>query len=272
MNRMDHNSFKSLVEGVNTVITKNNTKEEINEELLKNCISSINDQFLNEGIELSEEQLQELAAGIWAGAKHLFSGKLKGIRDVMSQAEQDASQAHIEKHAAKRFARAQKAAKDRADFLFKTGDSADTDREYAELKGTAQRRGNDLTHATQSKRTADAPRLGGKARKDAAQTRADLATSRQDVARVTGERDEARTQERVGRVQRRGMRIGAANKGDAKQQKHLAGVVTRAGVDASKYKVKGVHKKTGKYILGGKGVPDVMVDHVMNFVKNILNG
>lgn len=272
MNRMDRNSFKTLVESVNTVLKTDNSEPEINERLLENCINSIDEQFLNEGIELTEDQLQELWAGLKAAGKHLFSGKLRGIRDVASTAEQDAASAHIEKHAKKKFERAQNKAKGRADFLYKTGDAKEGDREYAELTGTAQRRAEDLTYATASKRSeADAPRLGGKARKDAEQTQSDLVASRGETARVTGERDQAREEERRGRVKRRGIRVGAANKGDAKQQKHLDKVIARSGhAGKAGAKVKGVDKKTGHYVVGGKGMPDIRVEQVMNFVKNII--
>lgn len=280
MNRMDRNSFKNLVEDVNKVVT---SKEELGSDFFKKCISSINEHFVNEGIHLSEDELKEFWAGAMASAKHLMGGKLAGMSDVYHTAEQDAATKKIEGHAQKRFNKAQKRVQKRADFLYNTGDAVAGDREHEELHAAAMRRLSDLSHAAKSNRTATAPRLGGEARKEGAKAKANLATStanlsssRADVARLTGERDravnQAETQRRVDKVKRRGIRIGAANKGDAKQQKHLAGVVTRSGKDPAKYKVKGVHQKTGKYVLGGSGVPDVMVDHVMNFVRNVING
>jgi hypothetical protein len=264
---MDQKSFKSLVEGVNDVIRKGPQTEEINEKLLENCIASIDEQFLNEGIELTEEQLQELWAGLKAAAGHLMSGKLRGIRDVMDTAEQDANDRDTERRAGKKFDRAQKKAKDRADYLYNTGDSHEDDREYNELKAAATRRSEDLSHASERKRSADAPRLGGRARKDAEQTKADLSSER--TARAA-EQEEFARKNFANRLTRRQMRVKLAGKGDAKQKKHLERKARAARLDTRKYSAKGVHKETGKYVFGGRGVRDVMVDHVLNFARNVL--
>lgn len=267
MNRMDHKSFKSLVEGVNKVLVKNEPNSEINEKLLENCIASIDEQFLNEGIELTEEQLQELWAGLKAAAGHLMTGKLRGIRDVMDTAEQDANDRDTERRAGKKFERAQKKAKDRADFLYNTGDSSDDDREYSELKATATRRSEDLKHASERKRSADAPRLGGRERKSGEKAKADLSTERTERA---AEQEASARRDFGNKLTRRQMRLRLAGKGDAKQKKYLEKKAKSARLDTKKYSAKGVHKKTGKYVFGGKGVKDVMVDHVLNFAKNIL--
>ena len=269
MNRIDHRKFKNLVEDVNKVLTNKteNTKNgEINEKLLENCLDALDEQFLNEGIELTEDQLQELWAGLKAAAGHLMSGQISGIRNVYHGAEADAGISHARDSRQKMFDLAKKKAQKRSDYLAKTGEDLGSDEEFDRLTKDAERKSTDLNVANALVRDPSKhERFGGKYRKDseAKAQEAEMATTNLSAERA------GRIQDRKqARFTRRKMRLRLHGKGDAKQTRHLEKVARRAGLDTRKYSAKGVNKQ-GQYVFGGTGVPDKLIDHVLKFMKSI---